>query len=61
MTGGSHTMPVDPRELFKQFFGGADPFGEGGGETLANRYSHTPVPTTTTVAAFPTSVLMRYH
>ena len=29
--GGSYTMDVDPRELFKQFFGGADPFAAGGG------------------------------
>jgi hypothetical protein len=29
--GGAQTMNVDPREIFKQFFGGADPFSGGGG------------------------------
>jgi len=32
--GGTHTMNVDPREIFKQFFGGGDAFGgasSGGG------------------------------
>lgn len=28
--GATHTMNVDPREIFKQFFGGGDPFGGGG-------------------------------
>ena len=29
--GGGAGMNVDPREIFKQFFGGADPFGGMGG------------------------------